>query len=108
MRPLHSRSLGGLSRVDADGYLTGPPELVVEVARSSRKIDLGTKKKDYERAGVPEYVVVELDPDRVHWFVLRNGRYVSIHLVPTESSVPGLSRTLARRRRRSSPAISTA
>jgi Uma2 family endonuclease len=65
---------GGLSRI-VDHYITGPPELIVEVARSSRAFDLGAKKRDYERAGVPEYVVVELDPDRVHWFVLREGRY---------------------------------
>jgi Uma2 family endonuclease len=67
--------LGGLSRI-VDGYLSGPPELVIEVARSSRAIDLGPKKRDYESAGVPEYVVIEIDPDRVHWFVLREGRYV--------------------------------
>jgi hypothetical protein len=46
------------------------------VARSSRAIDLGVKKSDYRRAGVPEYVVAEIDPDRIHWFVLRNRRYV--------------------------------
>jgi Uma2 family endonuclease len=67
-------ALGGLSRI-VDGYIAGPPELIVEVARSSRAFDLGKKKQDYERAGVPEYVVIELDPDRVHWFVLREGRY---------------------------------
>jgi Uma2 family endonuclease len=67
-------ALGGLSRI-VDGYITGPPELIVEVARSSRAIDLGKKKQDYERGGVPEYVVVGLDPDQVHWFVLREGRY---------------------------------
>jgi Uma2 family endonuclease len=71
-----SEDAGGLSQFDAKGYVTGPPELIVEVARSSRAIDLGDKKKDYRRAGVPEYVVVEIDPDRVHWFVLRKGRYV--------------------------------
>ncbi len=72
-----SEDAGGLSRCDAKGYVIGPPELVIEVARSSRAIDLKDKKKDYRRAGVPEYVVVELDPDRVHWFVLRQGRYVA-------------------------------
>ena len=68
--------MGGQSRIDADGYLTGPPELIVEIARSSRLIDLGPKKRDYELAGVPEYLVIEIDPDRVHWFVLREGRYI--------------------------------
>src|SRR5258708_9764386 len=24
---------------------------------------------------LPEYAVIELDPDRVHWFVLHDGRY---------------------------------
>ena len=69
-------ALGGLSGVDERGYLTGPPELVVEIARSSRKSDLGDKKKDYQRAGVPEYVVITLAPNDVHWFLLRRGRYV--------------------------------
>jgi Uma2 family endonuclease len=69
--------LGGQTLI-VDGYLAGPPELVVEVARSSRTIDLGPKKADYERASVREYVVVELDPDRVHWFVRRDGRFVEL------------------------------
>jgi len=67
----------GVSRINEKGYLTGPPELIVEIARSSRAFDLGSKKQAYKRAGVPEYVVVELDPDRVHWFVLRKGRYAA-------------------------------
>jgi Uma2 family endonuclease len=67
--------LGGQSNVDASGYLVGPPELVVEIARSSRDYDLGVKKDDYERAGVREYVVVELDPNRVHWFFRRDNRF---------------------------------
>src|SRR5204862_339486 len=58
-----------------DGYITGAPELVVEVARSSRAIDLGPKRTDYEQAGVREYLVVELGPDRVHWLALRDGRF---------------------------------
>ena len=61
--------------VDAEGYLVGAPELVVEIARSSRAYDLGAKKADYERAGVREYVVVELDPDRIHWFIRRDDRF---------------------------------
>ena len=31
---------GGLTRVNEDGYLAGPPELIVEVAASSASIDL--------------------------------------------------------------------
>src|SRR5262249_47191641 len=68
-------SAGGLTRIDVDGYITGPPELVIEVARSSRPFDLGAKKGDYERAGVLEYLVVGLDPDQVYWFIRREGRF---------------------------------
>jgi Uma2 family endonuclease len=72
---LHIRilgELGGRIGIDSEGYLTGAPELVVEIARSSRAYDLNDKKDDYERAGVTEYIVVEIDPNRIHWFV-RNG-----------------------------------
>ncbi|HKM52792.1 MAG TPA: Uma2 family endonuclease [Isosphaeraceae bacterium] len=67
--------LGGQSWIDADGYLTGAPELVIEVARSSKAFDLGAKKVDYERAGVREYVVVAIKPDQVHWFIRRDDRF---------------------------------
>ncbi len=70
--------LGGRSRIDADGYVTGPPELIIEVGRSSRAFDLGAKKNDYEQAGVLEYVFVGLDPRDVRWFVLREGRYEAV------------------------------
>jgi Uma2 family endonuclease len=74
--------LGGQTRVDAEGYITGAPELVVEVARSSRDYDLNQKKADYERAGVREYVVVELDPDRIHWFIRRGSRFARLRPGP--------------------------
>ena len=44
----------------------------------ARNFDLGPKKADYERAGVLEYVFVGLDPDEVHWFVRREGRFVEM------------------------------
>ena len=59
-------------------YIGGAPELVVEVAKSSRKFDLGAKRDDYERAGVREYIVVTLDPDEVHWFVRRGRKLVKM------------------------------
>ena len=49
--------------------------MVVEIARSSRSYDLKEKKADYERAGVLEYLVVELDPNRIHWFVRRGKHF---------------------------------
>jgi Uma2 family endonuclease len=74
------RELGGQTYIDDEGYVAGAPELVVEVARSSRYYDLTQKKADYERAGVREYVVVELNPNRVHWFIRRGTRFA--HLRP--------------------------
>jgi Putative restriction endonuclease len=69
------KELGGRSYVDDEGYVSGPPELVTEIARSSRYYDLNAKKADDERAGVLEYVVVELDPNRVHWFIRRGDHF---------------------------------
>jgi Uma2 family endonuclease len=66
---------GGQSRSE-DQYLGGAPELVVEIARSSRPVDLGPKKEDYRRVGIREYLVVALDPDDVFWHARRRGRYV--------------------------------
>jgi Uma2 family endonuclease len=70
--------LGGQTFVDEHGYLARAPELILEVARSSRSYDLNQKKIDYERAGVREYVVVELEPDSVHWFVRRRKRFQAL------------------------------
>ncbi len=67
-------SKGGRSRIE-DRYVVGPPELLLEVAQTSRTIDLGGKKADYERWGVLEYVFVGTDRDEVMWFALRAGKY---------------------------------
>jgi Uma2 family endonuclease len=66
---------GGQTSVSEDGYAIGPPELIVEVASSSESIDLHTKRRDYERAGVLEYVVVVLRQRVVRWFVLQDATY---------------------------------
>ena len=66
---------GGQTDVSEDGYATGPPELIVEVASSSESIDLHTKRRGYEQAGVLEYVVVVLRQRVVRWFVLQDGTY---------------------------------
>jgi Uma2 family endonuclease len=75
---------GGQTRHDPD-YVAGAPELVIEVARSGKRIDLGPKRADYERAGVLEYLVVTLDPQEVHWF----GRQGD-HFEPLPSGPDGL------------------
>jgi Uma2 family endonuclease len=69
---------GGQSSVSEDGYATGPPELIVEVASSSESIDLHAKRRDYEQAGVLEYGVVVLRQRVVRWFVLQDGTYQEV------------------------------
>ena len=66
---------GGQMRETEDEYLQGAPELVGEVASSTESYDLHSKKRDYERAGVREYVVVALRQRKVFWFVNREGKY---------------------------------
>ncbi len=79
MRILPAR--GGQTH-DLGIYIGGAPELVAEVAASSRSIDLGAKLTDYERAGVGEYIVVTLDPDDVFWHVRRGDRVVRVPADP--------------------------
>jgi len=47
------QELGGLSRIEK-GFIVGAPELMIEVARSSRNFHLNEKKADYERGKVRE------------------------------------------------------
>ncbi len=61
-----------------DGYVVGPPELIIEVGKSTRSHDLGPKKADYEKAGVLEYLFVGIEPDEVRWFVRREGAFQEI------------------------------
>ena len=46
---------------------------IVEVSKATRYVDLGPKLRDYERAGVLEYVVRAIDPDEIFWFIQENG-----------------------------------
>jgi len=63
-------------RID-DGYISGAPELVVEIAASSKSRDLHQKKRAYERNGVLEYIVWRTDDGAIDWFELRDGGYVA-------------------------------
>jgi Uma2 family endonuclease len=59
---------GGQSRETEDHYIKGPPELVAEIAHSTRSIDLHLKRQDYERAGVKEYLILSLEGPELLWF----------------------------------------
>lgn len=69
---------GGSSRIDADGYVVGPPELVVEVAVSSASYDLHDKLQAYRRNGVREYLVWRVLDAEVDWFALRDGAFALV------------------------------
>ncbi|HET6880895.1 MAG TPA: Uma2 family endonuclease [Pirellulales bacterium] len=59
---------GGQSRINADDYVEGAPELVVEVAHSRRNLAMHAKRKDYRRSGVVEYLVLLVEERELHWF----------------------------------------
>jgi hypothetical protein len=69
---------GGQTHVNEDEYLCGAPELVAELSFSSESRDLGPKYRDYEQAGVREYLVVLLRRKEVRWFVRRESGFVSL------------------------------
>ncbi len=77
-----------------DGFLHGAPELVVEVSKTTRYVDLGPKKTEYEQAGVLEYVVHAIDPDEIFWFGLQQGILAQRPIGPDglyrSTSFPGL------------------
>jgi Uma2 family endonuclease len=72
------RRTSGESKPTPEGYFSGAPELVVEIATSSASVDMHAKRLLYERAGVPEYIIWRTRQNRVDWFVLENGRYLAL------------------------------
>jgi Uma2 family endonuclease len=84
---------GGQTGYSEDGYAIGPPELIVEVASSSEAMDLNAKRRDYEQAGVLEYVVVVLRQRAVRWFSLHEGAYREVvpdNRIFKSATFPGL------------------
>lgn len=69
---------GGQSRVSRDDYIEGPPELIVEIAASSASYDLYDKRQVYRRHGVKEYIVWQVYEQKIDWFYLNEGRYVTL------------------------------
>jgi Uma2 family endonuclease len=67
---------GGQSRENEDGYIEGAPELVAEVAHSTRSIDMHQKRTDYARAGVREYLVLCIAERELHWFDFKSRRAI--------------------------------
>ena len=69
------RHLGGGAHEDANGWIVGAPELVVEVSAATARRDLGEKLDDYREVGVAEYVVWLTVQKKVCWFDLAPGGY---------------------------------
>ncbi len=67
--------VGGNAQIDAEGYLAGAPELIVEIAASTASYDLPSKKQVYQRHGVKEYLVWCTLDQQIDWFVLTDGVY---------------------------------
>jgi Uma2 family endonuclease len=70
-------AFGGQSG-DEGPYLAGAPELIVEVAASSRAKDLGPKSRLYLRAGVREYLTALVEESRVIWREFHEGKWREI------------------------------
>ncbi|NJL92163.1 MAG: Uma2 family endonuclease [Coleofasciculaceae cyanobacterium SM2_1_6] len=85
---LISQPSGGKSTLSEEGYLEGAPELVVEIAASSAAIDLGDKKRAYRRSGVQEYLVWQVFDQKIDWFSLQDGDYIS--LLPNQGIICSL------------------
>jgi Uma2 family endonuclease len=68
-------SHGGSSRISADDFVEGAPELAAEVASSSASYELHDKLRAYCRNGLQEYIVWRFYDSCVDWFVLRDGEY---------------------------------
>lgn len=66
---------GGKTRIDKDGYLSGPPELVVEIAASTSTFDSREKMNTYRRAGVTEYLIWCTEDETLDWLALEGDEY---------------------------------
>lgn len=76
---------GGSVRLDADGILSGGPQLAAEISASGVSIDLGVRLRVYRRNGVQEYIVWRVLDRAFDWFELAAGDYQ--RLTPTAEGV---------------------
>lgn len=65
---------GGQCRYSGS-LLAGAPELIVEISYSSADNDFNIKRALYERAGVREYLTVDLLANKLSWRQLVDGAY---------------------------------
>lgn len=75
------------SNAPIDVNLYGPPSLAIEISASSLSDDLGQKRLLYERLGVSEYWVVDVEATSIIAFSISNGGSYSIK---TSAVISGL------------------
>ena len=75
----------GQSQIDDDGYISGAPELIVEIAASSASYDLREKLQVYRRNRVQEYLVWRVRDRVLDWFRFREGEYIKLQ--PDEQNI---------------------
>jgi len=68
-------SHGGQSG-DEKRFSTGAPELAVEICLTSTEVDFGPKRDLYLKAGVREYITIELLWKHIVWRVAEDGMYL--------------------------------
>jgi hypothetical protein len=65
----------GQVQLDADGSIVGGPEFVAEVAASSAGLDMGAKRRLFQRCGVREYLPWLTEEATLHGHRLHEGQY---------------------------------
>jgi Uma2 family endonuclease len=77
-------SRGGRAKL-VDGYVHGPPALIVEVAASTASLDANAKAEAYHAAGVAEYLLWRVDEERIDWYERKDDRYLA--MLPDDGGV---------------------
>jgi Uma2 family endonuclease len=100
---------GGQSKIDEDGYVSGAPEFIAEIAHTSASYDLHQKLEVYRRNGVREYLVWRTMDAEFDFMVLREGRYQKLSPdgqgVIKSTALPGLWMNTAAALRGDWPAV---
>ena len=73
-----SPEFGGQTKFDPKGYIDGAPELVAEIAASSKSIDAGDKRDSYRRFGVREYIVWRTEDSELDCWVLEDDDFIQL------------------------------
>ncbi|HLX60539.1 MAG TPA: Uma2 family endonuclease, partial [Planctomycetota bacterium] len=63
------------SRINAQGYVEGAPEMAVEIVANTAALDLKDKLETYRKFGVKEYLAWRTPEKLLYWFYLENGEY---------------------------------